>query len=473
MKISTSLAFLMACTAATAQTKTVEIPLENPVTDYRFPEQGGVYLQFGKARPSPMAASSNKKAFVYDQGLDLKQDYDLTAITFGLDAIILPDGKLAGFYKIVSRDAAGHEGLYLTAKDKEYNSISGKDSQGPLKEVFTKINTDKYQVDFGMKIRRNASNALAGSDASDVYLYRTEIATRQSKLIKIEFPVDQFMLGLKSFQYHSHDNEKVFFLLNKIAEDGSCAATLASFDYDGRLIDNIPFNITLANNQRMMPMNRSRHYVYTVTKGGINRQAAVDASVINSKFDATHSKFYVYGIFGADANDMNSATGYYIYAYDLQGHLLWKKEAVLAGTDKKKGSFAARDWFALHNLPGGKIAFWCQKFHDDPTFFYIINGQTGQIEKEKMNQLSGVDQDNFHKGSNVIGMANSSVFIGKDDKTLVDMPAAFAYSMLPDAEKQINGRSGSKFAAGITPKGLYIIEENEKEKKCMLRRFEL
>jgi len=91
MKITTTLTFLMICAAAVVQTKTTEIPLENAVTDYKFPEQGGVYLQVGKPRSTSIAGSSDKKALVYDQDPDLNQTLDLSDIVFGLDAIILPD----------------------------------------------------------------------------------------------------------------------------------------------------------------------------------------------------------------------------------------------------------------------------------------------------------------------------------------------------------------------------------------------
>ena len=102
----------------------------------------------------------------------------------------------------------------------------------------------------------------------------------------------------------------------------------------------------------------------------------------------------------------------------------------------------------------------------------MMDGTDGKIINKKISGLLG-SYDNEFLNKKSLGLKCSSYLEGKSDKIRLDMNTIFAMNFNPEVEKYVNSKTGVKFESYINKYGIYIIEENSKEDKYKLLKFDL
>lgn len=474
----TFLFLLIAFNLGFSQSKEIQLTSDKKLLEYSFFDNGSVYLLTGKI-PKFSPVASEKKLLLYTSDLDKKSDIDLTTISKNVNAIFTPSGNLLGFNQmdgLEKRDDKITDSYYSTSKD--YTLVKSKDSKGPIKTLLRKFYTDDYQIYYGKIININENKKKRGEDYANLYFYRMDVKNFKGKLVKINFPTQSFPNSKMFYQYQSHTNEKVFFILNELLDEGKKnVCNLVSFDYDGKLIDQIPFTLELENKGSFSHSNvfgstTDENYVWELPNGrdATFQQRTIDGTTVKVKIDPSGQSFYTYG-YARDNNEKRSLiTSYYIYKYDFSGKNLWKIETRM---DPKKYDSD----YDINNgtddnlvfINNNRIAFWNRENYTKDTEFSIIDASNGQVVQTKNIELIGNRNTQYPQ---IFGLLSNLELRNIPKKIKLDMNTIFAMNFSAEVEKYVISRPSSKFVARLNEKGIYLLEENNKEDTYKLLKFD-
>ncbi|MCG2611136.1 hypothetical protein LZZ90_06420 [Flavobacterium sp. SM15] len=393
-----------------------------------------------------------------------------------MEGITTPTGRLSGFYRQAATAFSEKNSHYFSSNN-EQKIIEGKKNRGPLKEVIKVFNTDSHQICFGKHEKRKFKSIMAGTEYTDLYFYMTDVKTLATKLVKIDLPMQSFPNARVFYQYQSHTNEKVFFILNELYNDNKknvCA--LVSFDYEGKLIDNIPFTMELEQ-EKIFNKYTNGGSENSILKG-YRRDYAVyestDGGAVKLMIAPNQNSFYVYGLFSTkDKKDEQVLGGFYIHKFDSKGNLLWKVQKDHRNDQDTQKNYVTGQTFKLIFLNNNSLGFWCKRFLSDVSVFYKINLENGEILENKPTTILGAVDFEFSRKKAFGGLKDSDLYIADgSDKIRMDMNTICAINFNADVKQYINGKVGVKFAAHLFENGIYLIEENSKENQYKLLKFD-
>ena len=267
----------------------------------------------------------------------------------------------------------------------------------------------------------------------------------------------------------------MYFILNYLNEDKSeNNCSLVSFDYEGKLIDNISFKDILQNKLSINSEKGIEGKIDYFDNHGNSREKYPDTFGAEIKIDPSGKYFYSFGNFDDRKNKKNSVSGFYVFKYDFKGNLIWKMEKNNITDIKTKGYSILEDYSNLVILNNGKIGFWSSVYNTDYASFCTLNSENGEVLKTKNLRvgIQGIITFSRKKGST--GLIKSYNYINDSAvKTFMNSAALFAYCFNENIEKYILSKKGNRFAAYICPEGIYLMEENEESNNLKLMKFDL
>lgn len=484
-KLST-LAVLFLFNSVLSQTKEVQITTDKLLQEYKFTDNGLVYFLCGNMHSS-MKTTANKIISVYDADLNKQSEITLPSLKdINVRVITSPSGNFLGFnerntFEYSELDSYDYDSDYFLNNyfdnSKDYKLLAERNSEGPLKDIIKRFYTDDYQIYFGKLKLINSRKKFKGEEFSELYFYRTDIKTLKTKLIKIDFPTESFPNAKMYYQYQSHTNEKVFFILNELVDEGKKnVCNLVSFDYEGKLIDKIPFTMELESKEFLEANALSLYNVENralSNKNGTMASDKTDGTSVSVKLDPDGKSFYSYG-YSCDENPRKGklSTGYYIYKYDFNGTILWKLEKKI---NEKEHSSKHADFKGVTDnlvlINDNKIAFWNQRNYTKNTEFYIIDAATGKVLDTKTSEITKNDDLKLSRHKSFTGLKSNLAVDKLSKKVRLDMNTIFAYNFSPEVKKYINSLQEGKFVGYLNKNGIYLILENDKEDNYKLLKF--
>lgn len=456
-----------------SQTKTVEIPTEKRIIEYQFSENGKSYIQLGKVLEM-VGTPQEKNLLEFDMDLNKVAEYDLSKIVSNVEGFVSNNGNVKGFYKQGITSFSAYTSYFFN--DNKYEDTKDKN---PIKEIINIINSENYQVFFGSTENRRNKKIISGEEYSTLAFYRVNNKNFDKKLIKIDFPKQSFMNSKLSYQYVTHTDDKMFFILNELQNDNQKnVCTLVSYDYDGKLIDNIPFVIELENKNFFSPTtNYQKGNRIEVAQGGVLKMLPTDSAFIQIKVDTENNCFYTYGILNTSSERRGGLQkGYFINKFDFSGKMIWKIEQVNRSKKDTQKNFVMDIGHYFTFIDKNQIGYACKKFGTDFTDFLYIDKNSGNVVNQKSIKTSGSTAPfiKISRTSSYESLKNSKLFIddAKQNKNVrLDTPTIFAIISNSEVEKYINANPESRFTTNISPTGIYIIEERLKENKYNLLKF--
>lgn len=463
------IAIILFCNFITySQVKEVQLSTEMQLMECSLLNNGEFYFQFGAYKPL-MSVPYKKDCTLYSSELIKLSKIDVSDLSLNIYSIITPNGKILGFEKQTNGFGDDRDNYFIKSNN-AFNKLKDKDAKGPLKTVIRNIYSEKYQIAFGKLERIKNKSKLAGEEYNDLYFHRTDLKNFSTKLIKINLPTDSFKNSKIFYQYQSHTEEKIFFITNELTNEGTKnICNLISFDYNGKLIDKIPFIFETKQKCKIISTNSSieENYVTKFDRHGYPVDESTDGASVKIVIENEH--FYSYGKF---LNQSDGKIGFYIYKYDMKGNLVWNLEdIVFEKNDPKKNVFVQYDGNDLIFLKDNKIGFWEKTSITIDTDFYIIDADSGKKLETKRVEILGSHDFEFNYSKTFNGL-DSKLFLGnKSDKIRLDMNTIFAINFFPEVEKFINVKKGYKFKTLINKNGIYLIEEDSKERNYKLYKF--
>ncbi len=460
-----------------AQSKVVELLPNKQLLEYRFLENDGVFFQFGKIAEL-LTNPLDKRMLLYSPQLEKVNDYDLTKIGSKLEGITTPTGKLSGFYRKKGYEISDVNSHYFKSSG-EQTIIEAKNNIGSLEEVIKVFNTDTYQIYFGKQKKRKFKSIIAGTEYNDLYFYRTDVKTGATKLVKIDFPTQSFPNAKMFYQYQSHTNDKVFFILNELHnEKKKNVCNLVSFNYDGKLIDNVSFTMELQSDLTYSQYSNgsNENWIFEGFKNNSIVKKPTDGAVLKLMISPDQKSFYAYGLLNIklEKYKYDVEDGFYMYKFDFNGNLLWKIEKSQRSKEEVQKNYYVGEPFQLMFLNNNTLGFWCKHFFSDDTVFYKINPEKGEVIESKTNTILGSRDLEFLRKKGLAGLEESKLYIANkySDKIRMDMNTIYALNFNPAVEKYISNKEGVKFVGHLFENGIYLIEENLKETKYQLLKFD-
>lgn len=189
------------------------------------------------------------------------------------------------------------------------------------------------------------------------------------------------------------------------------------------------------------------------------------------KLDTDGKSFYVFGDYFSK-NEINS--GYFIYKYDLTGKELWK----IINDDYSKKNIGKNPYgtsgFNLFIKNNEKLGFWSKKYNTDERTLLEIDKQNGVILQTKTAKQNGYE-DLYPSPQNASGLINSKMYFEnkKSVKVAIDENTMYGINYNSEMENYIlNAKKGSRFETYLSDKGIFVFEQNNKEKYFKVLKFE-
>lgn len=455
-----TIALLLFVNFGFSQSKAIEFKHEDKeLISYRFLSNGGMYLQFGKLYSMAYSPPKDKELVMVSSNLETEL-LDMPDIKLGLRAIISPTDKLLGFYKQAG-STFSHDDIYLFPKN--YKIIDGKKIPGPLKDTLKTLYSDDYIVSIGKEKKWSDKSFIKGEEYQNLLFYRHNIKTFETKLININFPTDSFPNNKMFYQVVYNDNNKIYFVLNELNEEhtkNNCV--LVSYDYDGKLIDNVPFSIDISG-KYLYHFNYNSQTEVFMLKGNDMRNVPTDGSSVKCVISPDGQSFYNYGTYG----DKKKSSGFFVHKYDFKGNLLWKINK--NSTNDKDPESRVFD-LDLQFIANKNLAFMASI--DGKLAFYKINEADGTIIDEKRGPYD-FQKTEFNWKIKKIGTGLKERMYLKDfnDKIAMNQATIFAILYNPGVAAYLKNKKGSKFVTRLYPDGIYILEENRDDSKYNFLKF--
>ncbi len=463
-----------------SQSKVVDFQTEKTLIEHAYLANGGVYLQFGNLTDRS-GTTEGKNMIVLSENLEKKLDYDFSDNTVFSKALLTPTGKINGFYKYTSQPNEREEEFknsdiyYLSATDKKkYDVTNNAVGFGDLKEIIRGISTDSYQIYIGKKIRRKDNDIKNGTDYKGLMLYRKDLKSGESKMAPLTFPTQEYPDGIVYYQYQYHTNEKVFYTLNKLQDDDKKnVCRLVSFDYNGKMIDNIPFTLELPDKTHFIKSHYDSESKYEgYNNNNVPSVFVNEAATVDVKIAPDGKSFYTYGIY---MSKRAVVFGYYIYKYDFTGKELWHLvNNNVNEKDKQKYSPKTKE-FDLFFKNNKTIGFWCHKAKADERTLFEIDSDKGTILQTRIGKITGDERGTFDDQYNPFGLPNSLTYIENKTNTKVslDENTIYAVGYNSQVEKYVeNAKKGTRFETYMCENGIYMIEYNKKENHYSVLKFD-
>lgn len=468
LKMTNVLFCLLFWTYSFSQIKEIELTNEKQLMEYSLLINGDFYFQFGEYKPL-MTVPFKKNYKIFTSELVEKPNIDLSDLSLNVYSIITPSSRLIGYEK-QTNGLGGNRDNYFIQNNNKFRKVNSKDGEGPLKTVLKKIYSEKYQVFFGKIERIKDKSKMAGTEYNDLYFYRTDLKNFSTKLIRINLPLDSFKNSKMFYQYQSHTEDKIYFITNELVNNKTKnICNLISFDYDGKLIDKIPFEFETSQKREILYSNSSspENYITKFDRYGNIVAYSTDGASVKTVING--DSFYSYGKF---LNKEDDKIGFYIFKYDLKGNLIWKLEDIIfEKIDKKKSVFYQHDRNDLIFLKNNRIGFWEKTSITLDTDFFIIDAESGKKLETKRTEVLGSNDFEFNYSKTFNGLKSNLFIGGQNENIRLDMHTIFAINFFPEIGKFVNSKKGYKYETFINENGIYLLEENSKERNYKMYQF--
>ena len=193
----------------------------------------------------------------------------------------------------------------------------------------------------------------------DLYLFKTDIKTLKTEKIKLEIPFKNINIKdyykLKKLDFKSRFYKDYFEIVTKLIKPNCKSFVLnrVLFDFNGKMISKMMYDIDLENSiiqsyngggivttsgmfsaDKLAFNTENEFNVVSMMEGFVNQ-----LSINNTVTDANQN-FYIYGLYGEKEEKSidSKPRGYYIFKYNKEGKLLWKKTEDVVNKDFNKYS---------------------------------------------------------------------------------------------------------------------------------------
>ncbi|NUY80524.1 hypothetical protein HUK80_06425 [Flavobacterium sp. MAH-1] len=466
----TTLSLLLTAFLANAQDKAVnvELPSKNVFTDYYFSESGKAYVASNNAKDK----QTNLQFF--DENLNQKfaknfaSQYKGLGSFFGRGMNAAPVaynmfGTRDGEYLICNVDDLLFDSNGASRKYNRFEEISG------FETVF-RIFTNKYDLHLGKKKKGNEGP----------YFYRTTLADLSKKPIKLEFPDFDTKIGGTPTKVSGSNsqawedagfNDSQFYMVSKELnkERNENQYNIAGFDYEGNVVTKISIPVKLKG--KYFALSNSGFGGYKTVDYGIVGASAMDENATGNVY-FEDGFYYIYGLFSKEKGDLNKVKyhGFYINKYDTKGDLVWTFEKPIT----QKGFNATQRPLAVEARfvkTGSRIAFRISNIMEKYALFFSVDGNDGKLLKEASPtfDIEGNRYENFKGGTFATGY-----YVKAYSKKHMDINTLFASFLNPEVEAFLKSPASEdlNYNCKITPAGIYMIEENYKDKAFRLLKFD-
>ena len=260
-----------------------------------------------------------------------------------------------------------------------------------------------YLFDLGNEKQKSVYNLFD----DDLYLFKTNIKTLKSDKIKLDIPFKNVnykeFFKLKKLAYKAVYNLNNFEIVLKFI-DLNCNSTVVNrliYDYNGKFITKKSYKIDIENalvesnnkggiiisnggnggvSSDKLAFNQINEFNVIDTMLGFADQLSVNNFIVDNK-----QNVYFYGLFGEKGDKSIDGTprGYYVFKFDKEGKLLWKKLEDIVKKDFNKYASTANLYVTLLNR-GSKLDFviFSSRF-EDMLIYKEINIESGELTNSK------------------------------------------------------------------------------------------
>ncbi|WP_300565993.1 hypothetical protein [Flavobacterium sp.] len=475
------------CIVAGAQDKTIELKFKEKhrYTSHDFTENGMTFLTTVNDKSSKV----DLNVLSFDSDFNANFSKNLESKYKGLPAFfgrgmsdrqvyysMLP--TLNGLYAISFTD----EQIFDAKGNARKFDIDKLDDSEKFDTKF-RVYNDKYACFFGYKKEDNKKNKVS----DETYFYKVNLDDLSKNLIEIKFPAFPTIIkGEKikkkgdetkdTWEIASHDNNQFLMINKRWSEDHTeDQYNIVSFDYDGKVLSTMSIPLQLKN--KYFALSDTGFGSKTFIQSDMVGVGLMSGSATGNIYVEDNKEFfYIYGLYSNNKiSNINKVeyNGFYINKFNAKGELIWKTEKAIVdkdGLNKTQRPIAVTVDFVL--LKDNKIGLSMSSFFEKYMQMSLVDSQDGKILKNQKQEIK-------IEGNRLEGISGSAFPTGYalDDiyqKKHMDRWAVFAGFLNPKVDKFLKTASkiDLNYNCKITPNGIYMIEENYKDKTFKLLKFD-
>jgi len=438
-------------------------------------------------------SENNTEIFNYDRNLDLK--YKTTVTSKFKDK--------SGYFGGAAKRKVVYYELFLTRNGKYAFSNTDRfllnnmgefkaynfddDNESDKIEDLISFRSEDYTCFIGPKLDKGRRS----SKPNDIYFFRRN----NNDLSKQIFSFPKTYYGEKEY-YHlslAGVGEDNFYTVVKDLNEENTVNTyhLVSYNYNAEVNSNISIKVKLDKKFFMSSNNGggqttiSSHNSNPFSSSGdiLNNMSTtthrLDADSTGNIFiDEANEVVYIYGLYTNKKDDdfyNASFGGFYIHKYRFTGEVIWKSQnAIVDRNDFNKVAvtyFVNVDFFKINE---NQLGFSVSKSNTKKyVHFFLLNDSDGEVEKNKKMKFE-VNQLRFAGMKQGLAFPAGHQIKSKFGNAYLDLRTLFATYINPEINNYLysNKKEALNYKTTVSLNGIYILEENEKENKYKLMKFE-
>jgi hypothetical protein len=468
-----------------AQDKVVDLELKekHEYVGHDFAIDGSFFLATANDKPS----KTDLNLFSFDSETNLKFKKNTVSKFKGLPGFF---GRGSSTPQIYYDMEATFKGKFLVSyKDKLVFNDKGEQKNFDINEIDESqkfktnffIYSDKLACFFGNKEDKSKKDKVS----EEVYFYKVNFEDQSKTLIEVKFPIFKDLIegeiirdkkeSTKVKWGISSQDENGFIMINKIINKTYTENqyNIVEFDYNGNIISTMSIPLKL-DKAFFVSSNIGFGSAKIIYSDMVGAALMTTSSTGNIYFDKENNEFYIYGLYTkSKISDINKIkyNGFYVNKFNSKGELIWQQKKDINDNDgfnKLQRPFAVDVKFSKNQ---GNIGFLINSFYEKYTHMYMLDSKKGEIIKNKKpeikiegNMLEGIRGSAFPTG-----YAIEKVYVNKH----MDINTVFASFLNPKIDAFLKSKSEDdlNYNCKISYNGIYIIEENYKNKNLRLLKF--
>jgi len=457
--------------------KEISLPESYTISDYGFTYNGNFYLTTNKKM---LSSKLKDEVFtIYDKNsIEKINTYKLETnnsvlrgVSPNANTIIFDYPKLLGskskFFRILNSDG-------------DTKTISDENIEGDLyndpKTGIMDFTTNSFYYAIARKEKNSNEN----------FLLKRSLSTASVEYTKVEISPIKTDKDFLRWRINKISDNNFILLAKDFINETSDRYHIAFFDETAQLIKKVTLQITLPDNFLCYSNNGAGTWeLLIVSSKNFNYPAFIptDETAGNVCVDNKNKVFYTYGLYSSKKKFSSGiyTNGFYVYKFDWEGKLLWKK---MQNFDIKSAIKNKHDAYKtvvnFYNISDFNIGLCIKPSNDENIQLFNINANSGEIIEAKNMRYKISNFGNLPNFNNMNKNDKSQfTYILKDDyskKLVLNLDAiagAFFNRKFNDylLSKKDN-KNNLNFISTINDSGILVFQSDNKDHQFQLIKFD-